>query len=259
MATFIAVAVTGCGSSDFMASQLTNKEIIDPERPFANSPSEHFGDGPKGIVIPAAQAVKGYSKKDVETAYKTSKELLVAAYLDPKVLVDGRTDGFADMLDPEQRKHFLKDLDNKDPSKNTRGWVTSFAPGFVDLVGDVIKVKGTISAISAVEDGDRQINVLWDYRIVYAVRPKGKSTPVDRTMQHVKGAFQFWRDEPKGKLRHWIGDTSYETFNSLCEPDDDFLRPDFYSNGGGTGPEDDPYDEASPKLPDGECGVSGDV
>ncbi|MEO3860455.1 hypothetical protein [Acrocarpospora sp. B8E8] len=167
---------------------LIEGRAIDADRPFAGSPSEKFADGADGIVIPGAMPVEGFSFQDVAEAYKTAKELLEAAYLDRSTLLGGHPDAYANLLDPEQRAWFLQGLVQE---KSTRYEVMSFAPGIVDLVGPIIKVQGSMSAISAVDAGNRKLYVAVEYRFVYAVRPKGRKGPVELVMSYVKDRYEF--------------------------------------------------------------------
>lgn len=54
--------------------------------PFRGSPAVRWADGAAGIVPPEAKAVGGMSKEQVAHALRSTKEVLVAANLDPATL-----------------------------------------------------------------------------------------------------------------------------------------------------------------------------
>ncbi|MBB5965163.1 hypothetical protein [Planomonospora venezuelensis] len=252
----LAGTLTGCGAGDAVAELFADPAVITEDAPFRGSPSEKFADGAAGIVIPEAGAVAGFSAEDVRSALEISSRMLQAAYLDRKTLLGGEPDAYAKVLDPEQRKSFLEDLDHKSLEKNTRAWVVSFAPGTTELVGDVVKVQAKLSpGAGKDENGDPELRVDYEARFVYAVRPAGKAAPIVRVMAYGKGRHLFWRDEPKGRLRNWEGD-SVDSWNAgtLCNSPDAFLRPDFAGEGGGSGPVDDAYGGKSAPVKEGECG-----
>jgi hypothetical protein len=65
-------------------------------------------------------------------------------------LAGGAPDAFANLLIPEQRAQFVAGLDRtgvdaQGLTRSTRPWITSFAPGTTQLVGDVIKVHGIMA------------------------------------------------------------------------------------------------------------------
>ncbi|MFF4772668.1 hypothetical protein ACFY05_07395 [Microtetraspora fusca] len=250
-------ALSGCAA---IRDALADPAVIDPSRPFRGSPSESYADGADGIVIPAAAQVGKYPAADVEAAYQTSKRMLVAAHLDRRTLLGGAPEAFTALLDREQRKHFLKYLDSKDQDKNTRGWVTSFAPGSVDLVGDVIKVKAAMSAEEGKNDQGRpELWVNYTFRAVYPVSPKGVPGPVLRVMAFVKARHEYWRDEPDGPLRHWDGPSvDMWTAWTECDSPDGFLRPD-YEGMPNVVATSDAYDDNAPAMKKGECEAVGEV
>ncbi|MFB9893263.1 hypothetical protein [Planobispora takensis] len=256
MAACLVGTLTGCGLAGGVLGELAgDPAVITAGAPFEGSPSEKFADGAAGIAVPEAEAVGKFSARDVRSALNTSSRLLQAAYLDRQTLLGGKPEAYAALLDPEQRKDFLKDLDHKDPKKDTRGWVTSFAPGTTELVGDVIKVQGRLEpAASKDADGNPELKVNYEARFVYAVRPAGKPGPIVRVMAYVKSHHLFWRDRPKGKLRNWDGEAeNMWTAGVRCETPGAFLQPDF-SQDGGSGPAEDAYSDKPAQAEEGECG-----
>ncbi|MDP9869770.1 MULTISPECIES: hypothetical protein [Streptosporangium] len=258
LAGCLAATLTGCGVLGELAA---DQAVITASQPFRGSPAEKFAEGIGGIVVPEARPVKNFSAKDVRSAFLTSRRMLGAAHLDRRTLLGGKPEAFAELLDAEQRKFFLRDLDHKDQKKNTRSWVTSFAPGSAELVGEAVKVQGKMAAESAVdEDGGPQLRVNYEARFVYALRPAAKSGPIVRVMVYVKARHEFWRDEPGARLRNWDGESvEFWSAGTECESPDGFLRPDYTGEGGGGGPVDDAYDDKAAPLKEGECGTVDEV
>ncbi|GIH76374.1 hypothetical protein Plo01_28030 [Planobispora longispora] len=255
-AALLAGTLAGCGIAGGVLAEMADPAVITADAPFRGSPAEKFADGAAGIAVPEAEAVGSFSAEDVRSALETSSRLLQAAYLDRQTLLGGKPDAYAALLDPEQRKGFLKDLDHKDPEKDTRGWVNSFAPGTTELVGDVIKVQGRLTPVAAKDaDGEPELRVDYEARFVYAVRPAGKQEPIVRVMTYVKAHHLFWRDRPGGKLRNWDGETANAWSAGIrCDSTGAFLQPDFTLQEGGDGPVTDAYDGESAPMKEGECG-----
>lgn len=199
-AACLTIGVTGCGAVRTgvrnALDELEKPAVITADAPFAGSPAEKFGDGADAIVIPPAKRVGRFSARDVTHAYRVTKKILVAAYLDRPTLMGGKPVAYARALDPEQRKTFLRLLDHKNQDKNSRSWVVSFGRGEAELVGDVIKVKGSMAARQGKdENGDPELWVEYTYRFVYAVRKPG-TDKITRVMAYDKARTEFWRDSP---------------------------------------------------------------
>jgi len=267
-AACLALGVSGCeavtSGVDNALDELKKPAVITADAPFAGSPAEKFGDGADAIELPQAERVGRFSARDVAYAYRVTKRILTAAYLDRPTLEGGRPVAYARLLDPEQRKEFLKGLDHKDPEKNTRGWVASFAKGKAELVGDVIKVNGTMSARPGKdEDGNPELWVDFPYRFVYAVRKPG-TDKITRVMAYDKGRIQFWRDAPGERLRHWVASSEEAwTVGVQCGTDDGFLHPVYpgeeEAGTGPTGPTMDPFADQTGSDPGNDCQNAAEI
>jgi hypothetical protein len=200
--------------------------------PFAGSPAEPYADGAAGIVIPAAHAVGGYSAAQVRAAYVTVRKMLIAAHLNAAVLAGGSPTAFARLLTTTQRSFFKNNLDRQGldrhrNSRSTRTWVTSFAPGTTELVGDVIKVHGVMTA-TVQRSGQRALSIQTDYLFVYPVQQQG-GQPSTRMRIVVRTAmtvlFGTWTD-PGGPLQPWVSGNLGGTAGILCV-NDGFVHPAF--------------------------------
>jgi len=267
-AVSLAVAVSGCQALGIgverSLGELRKPAVIKEDNPFEGSPAEKFGNGADAIVIPRARRVGQFSARDVAYAYRVTKKILMAAYLDRRTLMAGHPAAYARALDPEQREIFLKLLDHEDQEKNSRSWVVSFAKGEAELVGDVIKVKGSMSARQGKdEEGNPELWIVYSFRFVYAVRKPG-TDKITRVMAYDKARTEFWRDSPGARLRHWVGDSTEAWYAGVQCKWDGFLHPLYPgekdTGAPATGPTMDPFsDDRSNTTSDSECQNVGDV
>jgi hypothetical protein len=201
--------------------------------PFLGTPAQSYADGAAGIVIPPAQPIGRYSAAQVARAYRTTRELLVAANLNGPTLAGGAPDAFASLLIPVERTYFVGRLDKigltaRGYARSTRGWVVSFAPGTTQLVGSVIKVHGTMQAMTAIEGTTPVLRIHADYLFVYPVEAPDQPATLMRLVARdvVNVDFASWND-PGGPLEpYWIligGGVS----GARCDVNDGFVHPEF--------------------------------
>jgi hypothetical protein len=201
--------------------------------PFAGSPAESYADGAAGIAVPPAHALSGYPATEVGAADLTVKRMLIAANLDPGTLRGGSPDAFADLLVQDERTQFVQQLDTigldkQGYARSTRGWVTSFAPGSTELVGNVIKVHGTMAATTAISAGRHLLRVHADYLFIYPVqRPGEPSTMMRVVVQDIVNVdFARW-DDPQGPLEAWWNFAGGGASGARCDVNDGFIHPAF--------------------------------
>jgi hypothetical protein len=205
-----------------------------PADPFAGTPAENWANGAAGIVIPAAKPVGTFTAAQVMTAYQTTRQLLIAANLDKQTLLGGAPTAFADLLTKQQRAEFLAGLDKKGVNSggyplSTRKMVASFFPGSAELIGDVIRVHGVMTAQTAKEEGGTVLAIQVNYIFGYAVEPPGNPGDWMRVLDHQYGSFDFARwDDPGGPLEPWdqtvIGNAGLQ-----CGTTDGYMHPDYPS------------------------------
>ena len=196
--------------------------------PFAGSPAEHFADGAAGIVPPAPHAVGRYPAAQVARAYAAVRAMLIAAHLNRRTLLGGTPAAFARLLTSQQRHFFDRHLDNHSGS-STRYWVTSFAPGSAQLAGSVVKVHGSMKAVTAVDAGNRPVlRVKADYLFVYPVqRPGAPATRMRIVVRDVEWVdFAHW-DRLGGPLEPWWTPQGGATDGSRCDVNDGYVHPEF--------------------------------
>ncbi|MFJ8188345.1 hypothetical protein ACIQ8D_00905 [Streptomyces sp. NPDC096094] len=223
------------------------------EHPFRGSPAERWAEGADAIEVPEAKALSGMSEKDVAFALRRTKELLVAANLDPGVLRGERPDKALAVLDPKQPELLPKlrrSLRAPDEEYDPLKLFTRFDPDETRLAGDVVKVRGRMT-LAAGEPGVVKVNA--DYTFVYPlVRADGDDGEVARTI--VRRVLTLTLNDPErwnvteGKLL--VEKYFSEHGNTDCGIDDGYLHPRFSGDAvdgdPATGPRTDPYDRSEP-------------
>ncbi|MDG9727608.1 hypothetical protein [Streptomyces sp. DH41] len=223
------------------------------EHPFRGSPAERWAEGADAIEVPEAKALSGVSADDVAFALRRTKELLVAANLDPGVLRGERPDKALAVLDPKQPEllpELRRSLSAPDEEHDPLLLFTRFDPDETRLAGDVVKVRGHMT-LAAGEPGVVKVNA--DYTFVYPlVRKDGDDGEVARTI--VRRALTLTLNDParwdvtEGKLLLEKYFTEHD--NTSCGVHDGYLHPGFAGDGPGgepaTGPATDPYDRSRP-------------
>ena len=215
-------------------------------------------------MTPAARPVGGFTAAQVAAAYASTRKLLIAADLDRQTLLGGPPTAFAKLLTAEQRATFLASLnkiglDKAGSRLSTRLWVASFAPGSAELIGNVVKVHGTMSARPVAESGGVALAIVVNYIFAYAIEPPHQPADWMRLLDHQYGSIDFapW-DDPGGALEPWdrtiIGHAGIQ-----CGTTDGYIHPDYPSersaNVSESGPAVNPYSSAT-SIPGGgaACG-----
>ncbi|MER7499926.1 hypothetical protein AB0L05_35300 [Nonomuraea pusilla] len=226
-----------------------------PERlvnPFAGSPAQSYAEGVAGFVMPKAEAVGGLPEKQVAAGLKRTRALLAAAFLDRKTIAGGRPSAFMKLLHPDERSIFAKRLDRKGGKRggDTRGWVTSLAPGSAELATDVIKVTSKATLAPFKEPGHAGAKVTTRFVVVYGVRRPGDAGSTMRLVVHGRATMLIYR--ARGDLVVWATDWSRGAAPSRCGAPDRFIHPVFPQARQGeprpTGAPLDPYDLDAPET-----------
>jgi hypothetical protein len=204
-----------------------------PADPFAGTPADHWADGAAGIVLPAAGPAGGYTAAQVESAYETTRELLAAAYLDRKTLLGGQPTAFAGLLTSQQQTWFLDDLDKTGVDKqgndlSSRDMVMAFAPGTAQLIGSVIKVRGTMRAHAATQGGENVLDIDVDYIFVYPVQPPHRPTAWMRIVAQALWTVSFgdWAGGATS-FEPWVDDYGGGVAGAECGTTDGYAHPDY--------------------------------
>jgi hypothetical protein len=201
--------------------------------PFLGTPAQSYANDAAGIVIPPAHAVGRYSAAQVASAYRMTRKLLIAAHLDPNTLRGGSPDAFANLLIPEQRKEFVArldkiGLDSRGNQKSARAWITSFALGSTQFVGSVIKVHGTMSAMTGTYGSWHVLQIRADFLFVYPVERPGQPLTLMRVVSRGIAYVDFAAyTDPGGPLEPWWVSQGGGDAGARCDVNDGFVHPEF--------------------------------
>ncbi|MFB8028256.1 hypothetical protein ACFQ6U_32895 [Streptomyces sp. NPDC056465] len=228
------------------------------EEPFRGSPALRWADGAAGIELPEARAVGGMGKDEVAQALRATRQLLVAANLDPATLRGERPAEALDLLDPLQKgepERLERSLVEPGEGQDPLMMFSRFDPDDTQLAGDIVKTRGRMT-FEAGPTGSVEVHA--DYTFVYPLVRVG-GDEVARTIVRRKLTTALHDPErfvaTRGKLSVLSSQQNFG--NSACEVDDGFLHPHFPSDGTESeqgGPDVDPYDR-SQWQPDGSCGT----
>ena len=158
------------------ASVLAGTGALTAAGPFAGTPAAEFAAGEAGIVLPVATAVPGFSTAAVADVLAQVKRALIAARLDPAMLVNRDPSKLLDILAPDSRGRASSDFD--------RGvflsYASQIAPGS-RLADEGPRVRGEMTFRASTEGEVRLLevvsNVVWVYPFTGG-SPAGRSLVV---------------------------------------------------------------------------------
>ncbi|ROQ81766.1 hypothetical protein EDD95_1360 [Streptomyces sp. CEV 2-1] len=145
--------------------------------PFRGSPAARWADGAAGITVPPAGATGWMDAAQVERALRQSRDFLVAAGLNSRVLRGERPAKAIALLNPHQtdvQEYLRTALSSTAPTDKTDPLLlfSRFRPGQSRLVGDVVRTRGRLTY----REGKRgAVEVTADVTFVYPVTPAGDS------------------------------------------------------------------------------------
>ncbi|MFE9400067.1 hypothetical protein [Streptomyces flavidovirens] len=143
--------------------------------PFRGSPAARWADGAAGITVPPAEATGWMEAAQVEQALRQSRDFLVAAGLNSRLLRGELPTKAIAQLNPHQKdiQEYLRTaLSSTAPTHKTDPLLlfSRFRPEQARLVGDVVKTRGRLTY----REGKRgAVEVTADVTFVYPVTPAG--------------------------------------------------------------------------------------
>jgi hypothetical protein len=132
--------------------------------PFLDTPAANWADGQTGIQLPAAVAVGRSSAKTVAAAEASVKQSMIAAHLDPAMLVNHDPSTYLATLAPNARTDEQHRLDT--PNDRDNAAVSMLATG-VHLLPAPVKVDGSMSAGTDPKTGDLVIHTNYVYAFAF--------------------------------------------------------------------------------------------
>ncbi|MFI9154681.1 hypothetical protein [Streptomyces sp. NPDC053367] len=230
--------------------------------PFRGSPAARWADGAAGITVPAARATGWMDAAQVEEALLRSRDFLVAAGLDPRVLRGERPAKAIALLNPHQedvQRYLRTSLSSARPTEETDPLLlfSRFRPQQTRLVGDVVRTRGRLMY----REGKRgAVEVTADVTFVYPVTPAGDGGPDAQVLRTVvrREVVMSWDDPARvvtepGTLS--LLSYTLEVTNGGCSAPTGYFVPPFGAAGEQHTDETrrlDPYDRSKPLAPAGD-------
>jgi hypothetical protein len=138
-----------------------------PKTPYEGSLAESYPVGEAGIVLPTATVVDGFTEEEVAESLAKVKEALVAARLDPTMIVDRDTTAFIALFPSGVQSSVQEMFDAADFMQ----FATHIAPGY-SLTSDPVRVKGEMTFNARVIDDIRFLEV-WVYPFTGELKEPG--------------------------------------------------------------------------------------
>ncbi|HWE88106.1 MAG TPA: hypothetical protein VG317_01430 [Pseudonocardiaceae bacterium] len=193
---------------------------LDLNQPFADTPAAGWGDGANGIVPPAPVAVGRWTATQVATAENQVKQVLIAAHLDNRLLVNHDPSAYLALLAPNARTRETQGLADKS-SQGDYGNVSLLATGF-HLLPAPIKVSGTMAA-GLGQNGVLRIhtNYVFAFPFAPAVPAEIQYSWQIVAVQHVQEDFDLpqGRDYAPADRGIWPGNTQSYDAQMDCRTD----------------------------------------
>jgi hypothetical protein len=187
-----------------------------PGSPFAGTPAEAYARGTAGVVPPPATKVGGWSASQVKQVLTRTRDVLVAARLDPAVVEQGDPTKYLQLLAPATRPMVRSSIEKGGPGL---GYVTRLAPGFQLDRTAAVRVAGKMTA-NVGRYG--QLVVMADYVWVYPLKggkaQENAGPGSTLVVLHTVESYEWYRPEAISTADRGLrpgGGNSY-TFNMDC-------------------------------------------
>jgi hypothetical protein len=222
-AVLVAAALAGSrvlgwwGDDEPAAGPQPSHTPTEPVDPFAGTPAEDFAEGADGIVLPEAEAVGDFTADEVADALEQVREALIAARLDPAVLVDHDLEPFLAALASDQASAVQAAIE----ASGYGPFPTLVASGAV-LAPEQPRVEGYI-AYEAATAGPRDspiINVVSRFVWVYPFDPF-LVVIRDELIWEV-AVVRPWIESSRGV---WLADVTANAWGVDCDYQRGTLRP----------------------------------
>jgi hypothetical protein len=143
-----------------------------PADPFTDTPAKGYAVGKAGVVLPPARTVGAWKSADVANVLRRTRDVLVTARLDPRMVEKGDTAAYLRLLAPATQRLVRQEIAKGGPGL---GYVTRLAPTWSIDAKAGIRVAGRMS-VKAGKDG--QLVVTADYVWVYPLKGGNVKPPV---------------------------------------------------------------------------------
>lgn len=178
--------------------------------PYKGTPAAKYPVGAAGLAMPPGKALGPWSAGDVTAVVTKTRDALVAARMDPRMLTKREATGYVTKLAPKVRGSVEKQIRGGEPAL---GYVTRLAPGFTLLVPE-IRTKGTL----AVSLGKAQqlvvtATVVWVYPLNGPKAESLKGAGSNLVVLRATESYEWYKPDKLSKddlgLRPGAGSISY--------------------------------------------------
>lgn len=187
-----------------------------PADPFTGTPAARYARGRAGLVLPRPAQVGTWGSAEVAKVLRRTRDVLVAARLDPRVVEQGRTAGYLQLLAPATRPMVRTAISKGGPGL---GYVTRLGPGSTLDESAAIRVAGKMTA-RAGKDGQLIVNAdyVWVYPLKSATAAADDGPGATLVVLHTVESYEWYRPEAIAASDRGLrpgGGNSY-TFNMDC-------------------------------------------
>lgn len=178
--------------------------------PYKGTPAADYPVGPAGLTMPPAGALGSWSAKDVTAVVTKTRDALVAARLDRRVLERREVTGYVKLLAPKTRGTVEKQIRGGEPAL---GYVTRLAPGYTLLTPE-IRTKGALVA-SLGRAGQLVVTatVVWVYPLNGPKAESLKGAGANLVVMRTTESYEWYKPDNLSKddlgLRPGAGSISY--------------------------------------------------
>jgi hypothetical protein len=189
---------------------VTTTESAKPTSPFAGTPAEAYAVGEKGITLPKATAVTGFTTAEVGTALRKVRSAMITARLDQRMLVGHDPKPLLAMLSPGDRN----DVSGFFRDHKATSLATLIHPSAKLDAGERPRVSGRVTYASKKVDNVATLQITANFVWVYAFTggPRALVTVHDEVRWDVPDPDTI-RAEDRGL---WVGKLSSYTFGVDC-------------------------------------------
>lgn len=224
---------------------------LDLTHPFANTPAAGWPDGAAGIQVPAATPVGGHRTAEVAAALDRTRQALIAAHLDTRMLVNHDPTNYLALLAVNIRGPERAALTGAGLAHDG-GEVTMIASGFT-LLPIPVKVSGGMSVSTDQHD---QLVVHANYVFAYPFAPADSSSITVPgqivAVQHVQADFTVvtGANYATGDWGLWpTRSASYYESMACAASERGYLAPEYSQPHTGRPPAEDPDSYYAPSHP----------
>ncbi|MBL7547195.1 hypothetical protein I6A60_04780 [Frankia sp. AgB1.9] len=189
-----------------------------PVDPFQGLDLTKYGLGADGIVLPAAAPAGRFSAAEVASDLDLSKQLLVAALLDPRTMAGDPAD-YYQLLPPDSAADIRDWIASIPTGRGNSTMFTMLAPG-VSLADPEIPIASTITFDAEPYEGYETLQVKTNLAVVYELR---RGTDVRVVVRQFVQNFTFYhpRDVANGASGPYVSSPGGGGF---CLDEDEFGR-----------------------------------